>query len=874
MAVRPEDLEDGEVLELEDERQEVEDTDDGGAVVKIGEDESVDETGFYDNIVDLFEQSALESLATELMRDVERDKKTREDRDKEYAKSIKRTGLGDEAPGGADFEGASDVTFPMLTEASVDFSARAIKELMPSNGPVRVYIPSEKIDQKRIEKAERKKNYMNWQFIVQMPEFRAELEQLLPQIALAGSQFLRIVADHSRRRKRPVPQYIPSDRCYMPFAASSWYTAERQTFAEPITKLEFEARVRDGMYREIGDLPTPAMPEQTAPEKATNKVEGKSSTEFYNEDGLRTVYEISTWRSFDEDDLASDEEDFGAPAPYLISLDEASRKIVSIVRNWEEDDEERDRMQWIIEFPFIPWRGAGSIGLGQMVGSLAGGATGALRALLDSAHVNNFPTAVKLKGANLIGQTQRLGIGQLAEIEGGVDGTDIRKLIMNLPFNPPSDTLFRLLGFCVDAGRGVVRTTFENLTGDTNNPNMPVGTTLALIEEGQKVLSAIHLRLYHAMTYVIRVVHRIDRMYLTDDEVKDDTGEIIARASDFDDPLDCVPTADPEIFSDVQRLAQLQIVEQMADKHPELFNQRAVYKRMLERTKIPNPEELLIPEVKPEWMNAANENSAMSLGRPVTAFPEQDQLGHIQTHLDFLMSPVLGQLSIIAKTFVPAVLEHLKEHIVLWYVAEYYEMLKMALEMDDEEVANVMREHDPETRAELDRLIAEASPDVVRRANEMFGENIPSVVTQAMELVKQYQQPPQIPVDPNKMAQVEAQKETAQLREKGQTERLIMQLEKEDSRTMQELSADQRREAVRMADEEAREAAERAARLRELMVRESGQTKRAADQLSVTERVNMQDNLTALRISAAELEAGDDVSLSTGKGINPSGDRG
>jgi hypothetical protein len=847
-----------QVMQFEPPPSDVVDTDDGGAIVKMGEEEAEKTYEFYDNIVDKFSDEDLTKLATTLQEAIKRDKEARKRRDKEYAEAIKRTGLGKEAPGGAEFTGASRVVHPMLTESSVDYSARAIKELMPPDGPVRSYIPGENITPERLQKADRVKAYMNWQFLKQMKEFRPELEQLLPQLALSGSQYIRLTPDWSKRKTRPVPMYVPQDQISIPYSASNFYTAQRQTYHEPITKMEFEARVKDGMYRDITPLVNAQMPEATDAQKATDKVEGKEDYDFYNEDGLRVVHEISCNINFDE------EKDLAFAVPYLISLDEPSNKIIAVVRNWEQEDEYQERMQWMVEFGFIPWRGAYSIGLGQMIGSLAGSATGALRALLDSAHVNNIPTAIRLKGANFMGQTKtEIQATEIAEIDGGIAGDDIRKLLMPLPFNPPSPVLFQLLGFCVDAGRGVVRTTFEHL--NDQNPNMPVGTTLAMIEEGMQVMSAIHLRSYHSMTMVIEILYRINKMYVTDDEMLDELGELLAYRDDFQGPMDVVPTADPQVFSDVQRLAQLQIVADRADALPDLYNRRVVEKRLLERTKIPNPDELLIPEDLPQNQNAVNENAAMSLGRPVAAFPDQEHLAHLQVHIDYLMSVEFGQSPIIAPVFMPSVLEHIKEHMVLWYINSNYELMMEATESDEEGMRKIMEEQDPATRKELSKTLAAASGTVMERSAEVF-KSMPEIIQQTMQALQQFQPPPpQMPLDPN--AQAETERKTQDDAQTQEFKRI--ELQQDGQIEFAKLSAEEREQAVEAAMLEAELAQKRAARLEELMLTERAEDERIATKLASDERRNTQDNLTALQITAAELEAGNKSNLSTGTGINP-----
>ena len=858
MSVTPEDAVAGAVMSFDDVPPDVEITDDGGAIVTLSEEEESQPYEFYDNIVEMIPEDVLTTLATDLVDCVTRDKEARKKRDKEYAEAVKRTGLGKEAPGGAEFEGASRAVHPLLTEATVDYASVAIKELMPPDGPVRSYIPGDASDLERLKKADRKKDYMNWQFLEQMPEFRPEIEQLLSQLALSGSQYMRLTPDWSKRKTRACPKFVPQDQVSIPYAASNFYTAERQTYHEEMVKTEFEARIRDNMYRDIAPLVTSQPVKATEAQKAIDKIEGKEPSDFYNKDGVRTVHEINMWVKFEDDDANPDD----SPAPYLVSLDDPTHKIVSIVRNWEEDDQDFERMQWTVEFGFIPWRGAYSIGLGQMIGSLSGAATGALRALLDSAHVNNLPTLIRLKGSNFMGQSKELSATEITEIDGGIAGDDIRKLLMAVPFNQPSEVLFSLLGFCVDTGRGMVRTTLENLS--ENNLNLPVGTTLAMIEEGMKVFSAIHLRSHYSMTQVIKILHRVNKMYLTEDEVRGDLGEVLAYREDFQGPMDIVPTADPQVFSDVQRIAQLQIVQQRADVAPDLYNRRVVEKRLLDRTKIPNPDEFLIPEQKVEPMNQVNENVAMALGRPVAAFPDQDHLAHIEVLLDFIISPTFGQLPIIAPTFLPASMEHLKEHLVLWYVGSNFELLKEATGMDDQGVQVIMSEQDQETKNELDRTLASASSMVLDRSHELFAQ-IPEIITQVQQLIETFKQPPELPVDPNAMA--ETQRKTQESAEKIKVE--IQKLSESREIEFAKLSSGQREVALKLAQEAAERAAERASRLELLMLREQADDERTAATLGSVERRNTQDNLTALNIAAAEIASGDDTDLSTGTGINP-----
>ena len=856
----------GSVEKFTEVKEEVIDTDDGGAIIKMGEDDDGPNREWFDNIADDFEEGVKTKIATRLMEDIERDKKAREKREKDYEEAIKRTGLGKETPGGADFEGASKAVHPMLTEAVVDFQSRAIKELMPPNGPVKSYIPGDNPEIDRFKKGERIKNYMNWQFIKQMPDFRTELEQLLSQTPLGGSQYMRLVWDD--QKKRPVPSFWPSDDVYIPYAASNFYTSDRVTFVDHITEFEYKQRVSGGMYSDLGPemIKAGVVEEESRPQKATDAVEGKENLQAYNEDGLHNIYEVNCF---------SDELEEGKKyAPYRITIHGPSQKVCAINRNWEEEDKNKLKLDWGVEFPFIPWRGAGSVGLGQMIGSLSGAATGALRALLDSAHMNNLPTLIRLKGANFSGQSKELRVAAITEIEGGVAGDDIRKLIMPVPFNPPSNVLVELLGICDGLGRGLVQTTFEKL--GEQSTQMPVGTTLALIEEGMTVFSAIHLRMFQAMDKVLEILCRINRMYLDEEELKDEHGQLLAYRKDFDPPYDVMPVADPEIFSDVQRMAQLQIVADRAAQMPEVYNIKEVEKRILERTKIPNPDELLLPDDTPEEQNAVNENAAMSMGRPVAAFPEQDHLAHLQVHLDYAMSPALGMNPLIAPRYIPMLMGHIVEHVALYYVSYNVNLLQTASGMSDDEFAQMMQLRDPEVRKEMDMTLAYQSQDVIPALDNVLSGIMP-VIQQLQEVMQQFQpEDPAPPADPNAMAAIEQEREADQARDSRERERTQLTLvdkreqrEHDTEKTFMELEAEERQKALDLARDDAQQANEYAARLEELVERERGEDERTEMKITSSEVINAEDNATALRIAGLKAVT-EDKKIKTGTGsTNP-----
>jgi hypothetical protein len=671
----------------------------------------------------------LDTLGMRYVNLLEKDKHAREERDKQYEEGIRRTGLGKDAPGGANFMGASRAVHPVMAEGCVDFASRAIKELYPPDGPVRTKILG-KVDEIKTQRAERKRDFLNWQITEQIEEFRDEQEQMLTQLPLGGSQYLKVWYDE--QKKRPTLEFVPIDRIILPFAASNFYTAQRAAEVHEITQWEYDRRVANGMYKSAFKVVSGQEPEQTLAQKANNKIEGRTFQD--NEDGLRKIFHIYCYLELEEDEFSK-----GEMVPYIMMVDEQSSEVIGLYRNWEEGDETMTKLDWIIEFKFIPWRGAYAIGLPHLIGGLSAALTGALRALLDSAHINNAATMLKLKGAKISGQTQQIEVTQVAEIEGAPGVDDIRKIAMPMPFNQPSPVLFELLGWLDKAAKGVV-TTSEEKIADVNS-NAPVGTTQALIEQGAAVYSAIHARLHQSQARLIKVLCRLNRWHFDEMQKGDIVAELEISREDFNRNTDVIPVSDPHIFSETQRMAQMQAVLHRADAHPDLYDAKAVEERFLKQIKIPNISELLKDVPAPEQRTLADENAAMSLGHPSYAYMQQDHLAHIQGHLMFGMDPNFGANPFIAPQFLPQVIEHIKQHMTLWY-----------LNRMNGYVANlrggkpVTNYDDPKLTAIIDKLYATVGQHVALDSEQVFSQLLPQL-QQLAQMQEQMKPQPQLPPD-------------------------------------------------------------------------------------------------------------------------------
>ena len=735
---------------------ETEEQPDGSAIITIDDGPEFNPE-FYDNLADSIDPSELSDLSRRYLELLETDKEARSLRDKQYEEGIKRTGLGNDAPGGATFMGASKVVHPAMAEGCVDFAARAIKELFPPDGPVKTKVLG-KTDQLKLDTATRKAEFLNWQITEQIEEFRDEQEQLLTQLPLGGSQYFKLWFDEER--KRPTVEFLPIDRVILPFAATNFYTAQRAAEIHEITQFEFERRIRTGMYRDITYIQATGVIEQNKVEKANDKVEGKQFED--NKDGIRRVYHIYTWLELEEDKKTK-----GKSAPYILMIDEIDNEVVGLYRNWEEHDETRTKLDWIVEFKFIPWRGAYAIGLPHLIGGLSAALTGSLRALLDSAHINNAATMLKLKGAKMSGQSQQVDVTQIVEIEGAPGVQDIRQIAMPMPFNPPSQVLFELLGWLDTAAKGVVTTAEEKIADVT--AQAPVGTTQALIEQGAAVFSAIHARLHDSQARVLKVLCRLNRWHFDEMQRGESVADLEIAREDFSKNTDVVPVSDPHIFSETQRMAQGQAVLQLAQQFPDQFNISQVLARLMKQMKVPNINELLKDTPAPEQRTSADENAAMLLGQPAYAYLQQDHIAHIQDHLQFGMNPFLGQSPFADPSYLNNLIEHVKQHMTLWYLNRsngYVEnqMGKPVTNYDDPKLTSV-----------YDKLYTTVGAHVMLDTKQVFGQ-FQQALAQLVQMAQQRNHSQQqLPPD----AQVVKDTSMAETQRKTQKDQVDAQLDQQ-----------------------------------------------------------------------------------------------
>jgi len=672
--------------------------------------EELEDAEFDQNLAEIIDERELKRKAQELIADFENDREARsewEDRYKQGLKTLDPDGGLDEGEDERATRGLSVVVHPMIAEAATQFNARAIAELYPSGGPVKTIIVGEP-DEAMEEQARRVRDFMNYQITQEMPEYFPDLDQMLFHLPLIGHTFKKVWWDANMDRQ--CSQFVKAEDFVVAPESKDLYTSNRYTHIIRMPKNDFNKYVKNGYYLPSGYFGDTSDPIQDV----IGEIEGVDEYMDDAQDKVMTLLEMHVYELFDGiDGQVDDEDDQNAVAiPYVITIDYDNQQIVSVRRNWNEDDESKKRRDWFVSYKFLPGLGFYGFGLYHMIGGLGKAATGSLRALLDSAAFANMQGGFKLRGRVNGGDIQ-INPGEFVDIDSTVD--DVNKAIMPLPFKEPSSSLFSLLGYIVDAGQRFASTADLNV-GDVN-PNAPVGSTVALIEQGSKAFSAIHKRLHYAQGQEFKLLAELNAENLPDEFSFSHAGasEIIYR-SDFDKRIDVIPVSDPNIFSTAQRIAQAQAVLEMARSAPQLHDLYEAYKRMYEAIRIPNINEILKKPEEAVQMDPIDENMSVMYGKPIRAFPEQDHDAHIAVHMQFLQDPSLAG-NPPAKQMQVILISHIAEHVAPLYRQRMEASITIPMPPlpDFREMKIKFRDVDPEQ----DRLISQRAAQVVAASPQM-----------------------------------------------------------------------------------------------------------------------------------------------------------
>ena len=600
---------------------------------------------FYANLAEFLDDSQLKSLASKLLADFKDDSLARKSYIETYTKGLDLLGFKYQEVT-RPFIGASGVTHPLLAEAATQFQAQAFKELLPSDGPVRCQVVGAE-SKETIQQANRVKDYMNYQITDVMEEYTPEMDQMLFFLPLAGSTFKKVYYDPAAQRCKAT--FIHAEDLVVPYNASDLYEAERISEVQRVTKNTVAKRIASGFYRDV-ELPEPFFNEDRA-QKKYQELEGVTPQKYQD---LYNFVEMHV-----DLDLPGYESDDGVKVPYIVTLDRDSMTIMSIYRNYKPDDQSRKRIPYFVHYKFLPGLGFYGFGLIHMIGGLSKAATGALRQLLDAGTLANLPAGFKSRGLRVRDDAEPLQPGEFRDID--APGGNIRDQFQLLPFKEPSQTLFSLLGFCVDAGRRFAA--IADLQVGDGNQQAAVGTTVALLERGSRVMSAIHKRAYYSMKEEFRIMSRIFSEYLPPEYPYNVVGgNRLIKMSDFDDRVDVVPVADPNIFSMSQRVTLAQTELQLAQANPQIHNMHEAYRRMYEALGVRNIDGLLQPEPDPPVpIDPAQENTAALQMQLPKAFAEQNHNAHIAAHMSFIRTRMVQ-----SNPSVYALLQgHVSEHVSL-----------------------------------------------------------------------------------------------------------------------------------------------------------------------------------------------------------------
>ena len=714
-------------LEVELDKKKLEFTDDQGKKVKVEVDENLtdkEEEAFksdhYSNLAEELPDQEVLSIGKSLIKSFEDDKASRKDWEDQYSKGLKMLGVVVEDRQDP-FPGASGVHHPLMSEAATQFQARAISEMFPAGGPVKTQIVGKQTD-KKLEQAQRVQDFMNYQVTNQITDYFNELDQMLFYLALAGSSFKKIYFDNSL--DRICSKFVPADQFVISYENTDLETAERYTQVMKQTTNEIKRKQVEGFYRQVsvtqsqGGQSTSDMVQQTM-----QKLEGMTPSMA---DKIHTVLEIHA-------DLDLGEDESGLALPYIVTVDYESNQVLAIRRNWKEDDPLKRKRTYFIHYKYLPGLGFYGFGLIQMIGGLQHASTGALRALLDSAAFANLNGGFKAKGARIEGGDITVSPGEWVDVE--AYGDDLRKSFIPLPFKEPSPTLLQLLGVLTESGRRFASIA-DAMVGQSAGSG-PVGTTIALIEQGSKVFSAIHKRLHQAQGREFKLIYELNGEYLDDEYPYDVIGERkVIRRKDFDQAVDVVPVSDPNIFSQAQRIALAQTGLQLAQQAPNIIDTKEAYRRFLQSLNIPDYQDLIIQDEDTPRRDPVSENMALLNGKPIKVFEDQDHQAHIAVHQQFMMDPRFGGNPQAREVLYPLMMAHLGQHMAYLYQQQMQAQVPEGIPTSSGEINKELRDEDTnEVSIEQENRIAVAA---AQAAQGLMGSMPPSPEQQKeqMEMAK------------------------------------------------------------------------------------------------------------------------------------------
>jgi len=639
--------------------------DDGGVVIEFGPDSDEgpdeipeyamdDEEGFFKNLVDDLDEDTLEEISNQVLDNYEADKESRAEWESMFERGFDLLGLKVEEAS-EPFEGACTAVHPLIIESAVKFQSKATQELFPPAGPVRTQIVG-KSDERREQQSQRVKTFMNYQLTEQIPEYFDETERMLFNLPLIGSAFKKIYFDTTLNR--PVSEFVPIDQFFVSYYATDLRRADRYTHLIYRSPIELQRCINAGMYAEI-DLPTAAVPSQTAMAEKMNTILGLSPSSQHD-----PQYVLLEQHCYLELPTELTEEDDGLALPYIVTIEEQSRKVLSVRRNYNPNDPAKQKKMFFTHYRYVPGFGFYGLGLIHFLGNLTMTATAAMRALVDAGQFANLPGGFKQKGVRIVGDNDPISPGEFKDVE--ATGVNLQQAIVPLPYKEPSATLFNMLNFISQTGQKFADTT-EQIVSDAASYG-PVGTTMALLEASSKFFSAIHKRLHKAQKDEFKLLARLNYEYLPDEEVYDIPEDTITiYRSDFDGRVDVVPVSDPNIPSNAHRMALAQLALNLAQSSPPgMFNMEELNRTILSAANVPNLDKIMPSKPDPIPLDPMSDILAAVKGMPIQAFVGQNHDAHVAMKSAYIQDPMNGANPAMQR-IVPVLQANIQEHMILKY---------------------------------------------------------------------------------------------------------------------------------------------------------------------------------------------------------------
>ena len=664
---------------------------------------------FDANLAEHIDDGELGTIASDIVGDIENDIQSRRDWEDQYKSGLELLGMNYEDRA-EPFEGASGIVHPLLAESVTQFQAQAYREMLPASGPVRTHIVGAESPE-LLSQAERVKNYMNYQITYEMEEYDPELDQMLFYLPIVGSAFKKVYFDPSMQRA--VSKFVHAEDLIVPYNATDLRTSTRIAHVIRMNKNEVRKLQLSGFYRDI-DLPTSENGGTNYDEvrETISDIEGIDKGTGYNEE--ITLHEVHTDLDLSGfEDMDSQGEPTGLKMPYVVTIVEKSSEILSIKRNFNESDPLRRKIPYFVHYKFLPGLGFYGFGLTHMIGGLSRASTSILRQLIDAGTLSNLPAGFKARGARIRDDETPLSPGEFRDVD--MVGMDLRQAIMPLPFKEPSQTLYSLLGNLIDTGRRFA--SMADMKVGEMQGNAPVGTTMAIMERGTKVMSAIHKRLHYSQKIEFKLLARLFAMDVPMYPYQVPGAPPEIKQTDFDDRIDILPVSDPNIFSMSQRIALAQTQLQLAQSNPDIHGPNGMYqayRKMYEALGVTNIEAVLQPPPQPMPLNPAKENQEALKGGALNAFPEQNHQAHITAHLAMISTPVAQANAAIIMTLQG----HISEHIALMSELQAQQEVMASIPPEQQ----MMMQQDPNAMKAVQDQMASRSAELAAEIQEQYAQ--------------------------------------------------------------------------------------------------------------------------------------------------------